>query len=148
MGACPGSAPIDIPADRQPVDQNTISGASELRQWPIQLQLVSPHAPYFQGTHLLIAADCTPFALGSFHQALLKAKKLIIVCPKLDNTDGYIEKLTEIIKQNNLKSLTPAIMTVPCCSGLYQIVLRAVELSAIDLTIQKTVIHIDASQVA
>ena len=117
--------------------------ASRLSQWPIQLHLVSPLAPYFQGADLLVAADCTAFALGSFHQDLLAGKKLVIACPKLDETDGYAAKLAEIIRLNGLKSLTVAIMSVPCCGGLYQLVRRAVEASGVDLPVRKVVIHID-----
>ncbi|MDH4272340.1 MAG: 4Fe-4S dicluster domain-containing protein [Candidatus Aminicenantes bacterium] len=150
MGGCPGSAACDIP-DRVEAGEEpgkTISGASELRQWPIQLHLVSPYAPYFQGSDLLIAADCTAFALGSFHPGLLKGKKLVIACPKLDETEAYVEKLAELIKQNDLRSLTVAIMTVPCCSGLYRIVEQAVELSGTKIKIQKRVIHIDGREAA
>lgn len=150
MGGCPGSTACDITARVEAGEEpgKAISGASELRQWPIQLHLVSPYAPYFQGSDLLIAADCTAFSLGSFHPGLLKGKKLVIACPKLDETEGYIEKLAEFIKQNNLRSLTVAIMTVPCCSGLYRIVEQAVELSGTKIRIQKKVIHIDGREAA
>jgi NAD-dependent dihydropyrimidine dehydrogenase PreA subunit len=148
MGGCPGSAACELPAESGGGEGKAISGASELRQWPIQLHLVSPYAPYFKGSDLLIAADCTAFALGSFHPDLLKGKKLVIACPKLDETEGYIEKLAELIKQNGLRSLTVAIMTVPCCSGLYRIVERAVELSGVKIDLQKKVVHIDGKLVA
>lgn len=148
MAGCPGSAACEIPAAGRGGEDKSISGASELRQWPIQLHLVSPHAPYFKGTDLLIAADCTAFALGSFHPDLLRGRKLIIACPKLDETEGYVEKLAEIIKLNNLRSLTVAIMTVPCCSGLLRIVERAVELSGVKIDLQKKVVHIDGRLVA
>jgi len=142
-GGCPGSAACDIPAESGGGEGKVVSGASELRQWPIQLHLVSPYAPYFKGSDLLIAADCTAFALGSFHSNLLRGKKLVIACPKLDETEGYVEKLAELIKQNNLRSLTVAIMTVPCCSGLYRIVERAVELSGVKIGLQRKVVPID-----
>jgi ferredoxin len=145
-GGCPGSVAREIPRESVGRSNRTVSGASELRQWPIQLHLVSPYAPYFQGKDLLIAADCTAFSLGSFHQDLLKGKRLVIACPKLDETEGYVEKLAELIRQNNPKSITVAIMTVPCCSGLYQMVEEAVERAGVDLAIQKKVIHIDGQQ--
>jgi ferredoxin len=150
MGGCPGSAACEIQAKPEAGEGpgKTISGASELRQWPIQLHLVSPFAPYFKGCDLLIAADCTAFALGSFHPELLKGNKLVIACPKLDETEGYVEKLAELIKQNDLRSLTVATMTVPCCSGLNRIVERAVEMSGTKINIHKKVIHIDGRQVA
>src|SRR4030042_1060036 len=147
MGGCPGSTACEIPGGGGGKGK-AISGESELRQWPIQLHLVPPSAPYCKGSDLLIAADCTAFALGSFHPDLLKGKKLVIACPKLDETEGYIEKLAELIKQNGLRSLTVAIMTVPCCSGLYRIVERAVELSGVKIDLQKKVVHIDGKLVA
>ena len=142
---CPGSAAQAISREEEPGAGagRTVSGASELRQWPIQLHLVSPYAPYFKEAELLIAADCTGFALGSFHPDLLKGKMLVIACPKLDETEGYVEKLSEIIRENRLKSITVAIMTVPCCSGLYRIVEEAVSLSGLELPIEKKVIPID-----
>lgn len=120
-----------------------VSGRSELTQWPIQLHLVSPFAPYFQNADLLIAADCTAFALGSFHPDLLKTKKLVIACPKLDDTTNYTAKIAEIIKMNDLRSLTVAIMTVPCCSGLVRLVQDAVARAGSSLTVNKVVIGID-----
>ena len=121
---------------------------SRLSQWPIQLHLVSPLAPYFRGADLLVAADCTAFALGGFHGELLKGKKLVIACPKLDDCGGYVEKLAEIIRRNGLSSLTVAIMTVPCCSGLFRLVQQAVEASGVPLDVRRIVIGIDGKIVA
>ncbi|MGZ4886799.1 MAG: ATP-binding protein [Candidatus Aminicenantales bacterium] len=140
---CPGSVAREIPAALESGEGPAVSGKSRLSQWPIQLHLVSPFAPYFKGSDLLIAADCTAFALGSFHQDLLRGKKLVIACPKLDETEGYVEKLAEIIRQNDLRSLTVAIMTVPCCSGLDRMVRQAIELSGVELDLKKVVIGID-----
>ena len=141
---CPGSLARDIPCAPEVADDSP-SGpvASRLTQWPIQLHLISPIAPYFAGADLLVAADCTAFALGGFHDELLKGKKLVIACPKLDETEGYVEKLAELIKRNDLKSLTVAIMTVPCCSGLERIVRLAVELSGVRIEVKKIVVGID-----
>ena len=140
---CPGSLAREIERDETEAADKTVSGRSELTQWPVQLHLVSPLAPYLQNADLLVAADCTAFALGSFHQDLLKGKKLVIACPKLDETDNYVEKLASIIKTNDIKSLTVAIMTVPCCSGLYQIVQEAVARSGAALTPKKVVVGIE-----
>lgn len=90
---------------------------SELRQWPVQIKLVPVSAPYFDGAHLLIAADCTAYAYANFHQEFIRGKITLIGCPKLDEGD-YSEKLTEIIRQNNIKSVTIVRMEVPCCGGL------------------------------
>jgi ferredoxin len=140
---CPGSMAQEIQAKPKPGENKAISGTSELSQWPIQLHLVSPHAPYFNESDLLVAADCTAFALGSFHQDLLKGKKLIIACPKLDETASYIEKIAEILKNNTIYSLTVAIMVVPCCSGLNHIVEKAVELSGSQIKIKRIVIGLN-----
>lgn len=140
---CPGSMAREIKKSVSPQKNKTVSGTSELSQWPIQLHLISPFAPYFNGSDLLIAADCTAFTLGSFHQDLLKGKKLIIACPKLDDTSRYIEKIADILKNNTIYSLTVATMVVPCCSGLNHIVERAVEKSGTNINIKKIVIGID-----
>ncbi len=145
---CPGSMAREIQKQSGPKENKAVSGASELSQWPIQVHLVSPYAPYFNESDLLIAADCTAFSLGGFHQDLLKGKKLIIACPKLDDTTGYVEKLAEILKNNTIYSLTVATMVVPCCSGLYRIVEEAVELSGIKINIKKVVIGVDGEVVS
>jgi ferredoxin len=143
-GGCPGSLAREIPCEPDAEGPGRAGASpSRLSQWPIQLHLISPLAPYFQGSDLLVAADCTAFALGGFHDELLKGKKLVIACPKLDETEGYVEKMAELIKRSGLKSLTVAIMTVPCCSGLERIVRLAVELSGVPLEVKKVVVGID-----
>ena len=145
---CPGSMAKEIKRTEQPKTEATAAGsvASELSQWPIQLHLVSPAAPYFNECDLLIAADCTAFTIGSFHQDLLKGKKLVIACPKLDDTESYVDKIAEIIRHNTIYSLTVAIMTVPCCSGLMRIVQEAVAKSGKPIAIRKVVINLDGSK--
>jgi NAD-dependent dihydropyrimidine dehydrogenase PreA subunit len=142
---CPGSMSQEIKPKAAPAPSSSdpVSTQSELSQWPIQLHLASPFAPYFNESDLLIAADCTAFSLGSFHQELLKGKKLVIACPKLDDTTPYIQKLAELLKQNTIYSLTVAIMTVPCCSGLMHIVNEAVAQSGKNIAVRKVVVGID-----
>ena len=113
---CPGSRAAKI--ERQNTDE-IVSRATESRlsQWPVQIRLVPVNAPYFDGANLLVAADCTAYAYGSFHEDFIKNRIALIGCPKLDETD-YSEKLTEIIKQNNIKSVTCVRMSVPCCGGI------------------------------
>ncbi|HOJ81066.1 MAG TPA: 4Fe-4S binding protein [Clostridiales bacterium] len=94
---------------------------SQLRQWPCQIKLVSPNAPYFHNAHLLVAADCTAYAYASIHQEFMKGRITIIGCPKLDDTD-YSEKLAAILANNNIQSITVLRMEVPCCGGLVQAV--------------------------
>lgn len=96
---------------------NTSPVESQLRQWPVQIKLAPVNAPYFDGAHLLIAADCTAYAYGNFHQDFIRGKVTLIGCPKLDAVD-YTEKLTEIIKNNNIKDVTIVRMEVPCCGGI------------------------------
>ena len=116
---CPGSMARTI--EREETENTTTNGVkaqSELRQWPVQLHLVPPTAPYFKEADILICADCVAFAMGSMHQDLLKNKALAIACPKLDDTSAYVDKLSHIFSANDIKSITVAIMEVPCCSGL------------------------------
>jgi NAD-dependent dihydropyrimidine dehydrogenase PreA subunit len=141
---CPGSRARTLtpaaPAARP--QASPASTPSELGQWPIQLHLVSPAAPYFHECDLLIAADCTAFALGSFHADLLRGKALVIACPKLDRTEGYFEKLADLIGGNTVYSVTVAIMEVPCCSGLSRIVAEAVARSGKNLAVKTVVVPI------
>ncbi len=86
-----------------------------LGQWPVQLHLVSPAAPYWNKADVLIAASCVPVAFGDFQNRLLKGRRIVIACPKLDRTEGYLEKLTDILRHNDISSVTVAHMEVPCC---------------------------------
>ena len=118
---------------------------SELRQWPIQLHLVPPFAPYFQNADVVIVADCVPFAYANFHQDFLKGKAspgLAIGCPKLDDVDAYIEKVTQIIKTANPKSIKVVHMEVPCCSGLVHIVKQALNQAKKDIPFEEITIGI------
>ena len=115
---CPGSQSRNIqrqdaPAAETPQAQQT----SRLSQWPVQIKLVPVNAPYFDGARLLIAADCTAYAYAAFHERFIKGHITLVGCPKLDSVD-YAEKLTEIIRNNDIKSVTVVRMEVPCCGGL------------------------------
>ncbi len=116
---CPGMAAKAIVHEHKSVqNQNTSENPqSRLAQWPVQIKLVPTKAPYFDNANLLIAADCSAFAYGNFHNDFIKNKIAVIGCPKLDNVD-YSEKLEEIIRNNNIKSVTIVRMEVPCCGGL------------------------------
>lgn len=106
--------------------ENGEKAASQLHQWPVQIKLVPVNAPYFTGAQLLIAADCTAYAYGNFHQELIRNRITLIGCPKLDEGD-YTEKLTEIISQNDIQSLTVARMEVPCCGGIERAAAQALK---------------------
>ena len=103
-----------------------VSLSSELRQWPIQLHLVNPLAPYFKDADLVLAADCVPFAYANFHNDFLKGKAVAIACPKLDDTRPYVAKLKRMIDHASLKSIKVVVMEVPCCSGLVHMAREAV----------------------
>lgn len=122
---CPGSAARAIHREESPCDIRTPQ-QSQLRQWPVQIKLVPVNAPYFDGASLLIAADCTAYAYANFHQDFIRGKVTLVGCPKLDDVD-YSEKLTEILRQNNIKSVTVVRMEVPCCGGLEYAVRTALQ---------------------
>ena len=121
---CPGTQSKAI--NRDTCDCNTASApvSSQLRQWPVQIKLVPVNAPYFDGANLLVAADCTAYAYGNFHNEFIRNRITLIGCPKLDEGD-YTEKLTAIIKNNDIKSVTVVRMEVPCCGGIENAVKRA-----------------------
>ncbi len=142
---CPGSMARTI--ERQETEDTTnVKARSELRQWPVQLHLVPPAAPYFQNADILICADCVAFAMGSMHQDLLKGKALAIACPKLDDTTGYVEKLAAIFNANEIKSIAVAIMEVPCCRGLDVMVREALAQSGKNIPLESLVIGIDGER--
>ncbi|MBM3211735.1 hypothetical protein FJZ33_05930 [Candidatus Poribacteria bacterium] len=116
--------------------------SSQLGNWPVQLMLISPNAPYLQGADLLLTADCVPFALADFHSRFLKGKPVIIGCPKLDDGQYYVEKLTEIFKKANINSLTIVHMEVPCCFGLSNIVSKAMVASGKNIPVDDYTVSI------
>lgn len=124
--------------------ENRSPGVSRLRQWPVQIKLAPLTAPYFQNSALLIAADCTAYAYGNFHEDFIRDRAVLVGCPKLDNVD-YSEKLTEILKQNDIKNLTVVRMEVPCCRGIERAVAAALEKSGKALPVRTVVVGTDGS---
>ena len=143
---CPGSQVRSI--EKQESKISDVSGrlSSELRQWPTQLHLVPPNAPFLQNAHLLIAADCVPFAYAEFHRDFIKGKVLVNACPKLDDTSPYVEKLAAMIRQNDIKSITVTIMEVPCCRGLGMLAQEAIRQSGKDVPLEIAVIGINGER--
>lgn len=120
---CPGSEPLSL----DELEERREAQGEGLSNWPIQLRLVPPGAPYLRGARLVVAADCTAFAIPGFHRKILQDRVLIIACPKLDDTTGYVEKLADIIKSGEIEEVTAVIMEVPCCSGLIRLLKQAAE---------------------
>ena len=139
-GGCPGSRLSRIMHGH---DSHTdIKAESRLSQWPVQIKLVPVNAPYFDGADLLIAADCTAFAYGNFHNDFIKDKITLIGCPKLDSVD-YSEKLTAILAVNDIKSVTVVRMEMPCCGGIQTAVQKALDASGKNVPLNVTVISTD-----
>lgn len=139
--ACPGAKVLHWP-EKKKETAKTVELDSELRQWPIQLHLVPPTAPYFKDADLVIVADCVPFAYANFHQDYLKDKAIAIGCPKLDDTGAYKEKLKAIIKAANPKSIKVVHMEVPCCFGLVSLVQQAIKEAGKDIPFETETISI------
>ena len=125
---CPGTQSRAIRRDTPVQAQPEAAATSRLSQWPCQIKLVPVNAPYFDNANLLIAADCTAYAYGSFHNDFIRGRITLIGCPKLDDGD-YTEKLTQIIANNNIKSVTVVRMEVPCCAGIENAAKRALQAS-------------------
>lgn len=125
---CPGTHSKSIKRDSKADIRLTGSVTNQLSQWPVQIKLVPVNAPYFDGADLLIAADCTAYAYGNFHNEFIRNRITLIGCPKLDEGD-YAEKLTDIIKNNDIKSVTIVRMEVPCCGGIENAVKKALQAS-------------------
>lgn len=142
--ACPGSKIMDL---RHKDDVRAVAGVlvkqeSQLSTWPVQIKLVPVLAPYFEGSDILIAADCVPFAYADFHAELLKGKTLLVGCPKLDDIELYRDKISQILKDNRIKSVTYAHMEVPCCSGLIGVIKEAIASSGKDIRFEDITISI------
>ena len=143
---CPGARAMqfDQPDCRDTDRSNPIP--SQLRQWPIQLHLLSPTAPYLKGTDLLLAADCTAFSFGDFHRKFLQGKSLTIACPKLDTSQEiYLEKLVTIINDAEIDTITVMIMEVPCCRGLTVLAQKAVEQAHRKIPVKQIVVGIQGA---
>lgn len=143
---CPGSQARAIrreaDADRSAELQTAGEIRSELTQWPVQIKLAPVNAPYFNGAKLLIAADCTAYAYAGFHEKFMKGHVTLIGCPKLDAID-YSEKLTEIFRNNDIRSISVVRMEVPCCGGMTYAVQRAIANSGKDIPCKVTVLSIN-----
>jgi len=139
---CPGSRMMNFNTQ---ADSGQEAGkiSSQLRQWPIQMHLISPLAPYYQNADVLLTADCVAYALGDFHREYLKDKSLAIACPKLDSgQDIYMEKITAWIDEANINTLTVLIMQVPCCMGLLGLAREAAEKAKRKIPIKCVVVGI------
>lgn len=149
-GGCPGSRAMAINRQDNAAKAAAVSSGdievkikSQLTQWPVQLMLAPERAPYFENADLLITADCVPFAYPNYHLDLLKGKKVVVGCPKLDDIGYYVEKLTRIITSNSIKSVTVAFMEVPCCGGIVRATEEALEVSGKNIPLSKIRININ-----
>lgn len=160
VGECPRGAitiverladPFEMPEAARPappVAAREGAAPSALQNWPVQLRLVPPAAPYLQGAHLLISADCVPFAFGGFHQELLPGKLVLVGCPKLDDAASYRDKLAAIFAANDIASVEVVHMEVPCCRALARIVREALQEAGKELPSARTVISVGGEVVA
>jgi len=145
MSGCPGSRTIDF-GTGETAGTGAGKAPSRLRQWPVQLHLVSPQAPYYRGADVVLAADCVAFALGSFHEDYLKGKALAIACPKLDSgQEVYLEKLRGLLEESGINSLTVVIMEVPCCRGLLGLAAQAMKSSSRKVPLRTAVVGIQGN---
>jgi ferredoxin len=147
---CPGSMAEELrPAGAHAAPAQTgapsVAFLSQLRNWPVQIHLLPIQASYYQGADLLLAADCVPFAQPAFHHELLRGRTLAIGCPKLDDAGFYVEKLANILRANDIRSLTVAHMEVPCCFGLARVAAQAVELSGKQIPVETVIVGRDGA---
>ncbi|MBJ6726069.1 ATP-binding protein [Geomesophilobacter sediminis] len=141
-GGCPGSRMQSFaPAASAPPAKGAAQ-PSQLAQWPVQLHLVPPQAPYFQDADLLITADCVPFAYADYHRDFLAGKAVVVGCPKLDDLNFYIEKLTQIFRQSSIKSITVLRMEVPCCGGIMHAARQALAASGKEIPLNDVIISL------
>ena len=143
FGGCPGSRMMDLRGRDTQEEGPATKVASQLRNWPIQLHLISAQAPYYQGADVLLAADCTAFALGGLHNDYLKGKSLAIACPKLDQgQEVYVEKIKDLIEKARISTLTVLTMQVPCCAGLVNLAMQALSASARKVPVKSVVVSL------
>ena len=138
-GNTPGQSP---PIETSPIATLPSETPSQLGNWPVQLHLVQPGAPFLQEADLLLVADCVPFALADFHERFLRRRPVIIGCPKLDDANFYVEKLAAILTASNVKSLSVIHMEVPCCTGLLRIAEAACQVSGKNIPLKDVTVSI------
>ncbi len=140
---CPGSASVAFDASSLKIAPPVEQAPSALTQWPVQLHLINPAASYFAGADLLVAADCAGFSYGNFHNDFIRGRKMVIACPKLDQgKEIYIQKLTRLIDEAGVNTITTVIMEVPCCGGLSQMVQMAVQMALRKVPVKEVVLSI------
>jgi Pyruvate/2-oxoacid:ferredoxin oxidoreductase delta subunit len=142
-GGCPGSRMRMLQNKEVDDNDSEVKVTSKLRQWPVQLMLVPTAAPYFKGADLLITADCVPFAYANYHNDYLKGKAVVVGCPKLDDTAYYAEKLGDIIRINDLESITVLRMEVPCCGGIAQAAKIGRDASGVNIPVKVVTISLE-----
>jgi Fe-S-cluster-containing hydrogenase component 2 len=147
ISSCP-SAQMRHWKEKKKTTDEKVKVHSQLRQWPIQLHLVPPGAPYYENADLVIVADCVPFAYANFHQDFLKEKAIAIGCPKLDDINAYIEKVTQMVKTAKPKSIKVVNMEVPCCFGLVRIVEQAIAQSGMKIPLEVVTIGINGEKLS
>jgi Fe-S-cluster-containing hydrogenase component 2 len=149
LQSCPSAQVVHF--DRNPTEKEAAKipekRESTLSQWPVQLTLLPTNAPFFKNADLLIAADCVPFAYANFHNDFLRGRTLVVGCPKLDDAEFYKEKLTEIFKRSNIRSVTVVNMEVPCCFGLYRLVEEALTSSEKVIPLRQEIISIRGEKI-
>lgn len=148
-GVCPGSSAAEMESSDLPEGTGgSTPTPSMLNHWPVQIKLVPSHASFLDGADLVIVADCVPFAYADFHKRFLKGRSCIVGCPKLDDADYYLEKLTAIFAGNDICSILIVYMEVPCCSGMVRLVERALEASGKDIPLTRQMIGIKGDELA
>ncbi|MHB9131941.1 MAG: ATP-binding protein [Armatimonadota bacterium] len=146
-GGCPGSMMRQF--DNRPAQTTaTDEVPSALRQWPVQLHLVSPTAPYFRDADLVLAADCAAYACGDFHNRFLAGHAIAVACPKLDDPEGYVDKLAAMITDGGVRSITIIRMQVPCCGGLERLVAMAFQLAGKQVPLRRVILGIEGEILA
>lgn len=141
-GACPSATMQRFVEDDSPA-ASAAEPMSRLRQWPVQIHLVSPEAPYLHDADLLVAADCVPVAYAGFHEKLLKGRVVLMGCPKFDDVERYIDKFAAIFSAAPIRSVTIAVMQVPCCQAMPAIVMRGMERAGADVPVSAVTISLD-----
>ena len=137
--ACPGAQVQQFEKSAAPAERHD----SALAHWPVQIRLVPPNAPFLQGAHLLVAADCVPVAYANFHQDFLEGKAVMVGCPKFDDQAAYVQRFADIFQTSDIKSVTVVVMQVPCCQGLPLIVQKGMEQAGKHIPTEKVIISLD-----